>query len=63
MAWEAWKLFAVERLKVQVFQDRAALGQAAAAQAVRRIAQMQKEKGELRMIFASAPSQNEFWRR
>ncbi len=49
----------VERLRVSVYSDRRALGQAAAADIAARIRQLQKTRPNLRMIFAAAPSQNE----
>ncbi|TVY08115.1 glucosamine-6-phosphate deaminase [Paenibacillus cremeus] len=57
---EPIRAFTAEHLKVQVYSDRGALGKAAAEQAIERIRQLQWEKGSLRMIFAAAPSQNEF---
>lgn len=60
MTRQAWKSFTVEKLRVEVYPDRRAMGAAAAEQAIARIKQLQREKGELRMIFAAAPSQNEF---
>jgi glucosamine-6-phosphate deaminase len=50
----------IERLRVQVFADRRAMGIAAAADAARRISVLQREQGEVRIVFAAAPSQNEF---
>jgi glucosamine-6-phosphate deaminase len=50
----------IERLKVQVFKDRRNMGRAAAADAAQRIAELQREQDEVRIVFAAAPSQNEF---
>lgn len=60
MSENALKRFSVEQLDVQVFQDRVALGRTAAKHAIQRIVQLQQEKDEVRIIFAAAPSQNEF---
>jgi glucosamine-6-phosphate deaminase len=50
----------VDKLKVKVFGNRVELGNAAGEEAAARIRELIKEKGQIRMIFASAPSQNEF---
>jgi glucosamine-6-phosphate deaminase len=52
--------FAVEALRVRVFEDRAAMGHAAAAAVARTIAQRSRDAGRCRVVFAAAPSQNEF---
>lgn len=57
---EAERYFVVEKLKVKVFQDRKALGQAAGEEVATRMKELLKEKKNLFMVFASAPSQNEF---
>lgn len=49
----------VEKLKVEVYGDRRAMGEAAAADIAAKIRELQKSKLALRMIFAAAPSQNE----
>jgi glucosamine-6-phosphate deaminase len=49
----------VDRLRVQIFPDRAALGEAAGTAAAGEIARVLQEKGSARVILASAPSQNE----
>jgi glucosamine-6-phosphate deaminase len=49
----------IEKLRVQVYGDRAALGQAAGAAVADRMRTLLKTKRTLRMIFAAAPSQNE----
>lgn len=51
--------FALENLKVKIFQDRIAMGQAAGQVVASRMVEMLKKK-DLTMVFASAPSQNEF---
>ncbi|MBP1990846.1 TIM barrel protein [Paenibacillus eucommiae] len=50
----------VEQLKVNVYENRALMGQAAAKQAADSIRALQGQKEQLRLIFAAAPSQNEF---
>ncbi len=50
--------FSVESLRVEVHDDRASAGRAAAVS--RAIAQRQREHGRASVIFAAAPSQNEF---
>ncbi len=49
----------VDRLRVNVYPDRRALGEAAGADVATKIRALQKTKPNLRMIFAAAPSQNE----
>jgi glucosamine-6-phosphate deaminase len=49
----------VNRLRVNVYPDRRALGVAAGADVAAKIRQLQATKPNLRMIFAAAPSQNE----
>lgn len=50
----------VDRLKVKVFTNRVTLGEAAAEQAVKRIIELQGKQENIRIVFAAAPSQNEF---
>lgn len=50
----------VELLNVQVYPDRRSLGAAAAGQAAAAIRKLQGEQEALVMVFAAAPSQNEF---
>ena len=52
--------FSVDRLEVLVFEDRVALGHAAALEVARIIARRQKSARIANIIFAAAPSQNEF---
>ncbi len=52
--------FTVDQLRVAVFEDRAQLGQAAAANVTRAIAARQNEAERANVVFAAAPSQNEF---
>jgi glucosamine-6-phosphate deaminase len=49
----------VDRLNVKVFPDRAALGQAAGLAAAARIRVVQERQGEVNLLFAAAPSQEE----
>ena len=49
----------VDRLRVQIFPNRAALGEAAGTAAAGEIARALRERGSARVILASAPSQNE----
>jgi glucosamine-6-phosphate deaminase len=49
----------VDSLKVNVYDDRLALGAAAGAEVAARIKQLLSEKNGIRIIFAAAPSQNE----
>ncbi len=51
---------AVDSLQVEVFPSRQMMGQAAAADAAARITELLKEQERVRMVFAAAPSQNEF---
>jgi glucosamine-6-phosphate deaminase len=51
--------FQVDRLTVQVFNDRTDLGHAAAAAVAHAVAERQRAGGRARVIFAAAPSQNE----
>jgi glucosamine-6-phosphate deaminase len=51
--------FTVERLRVSVYDDRAAVGRAAALEVVRAVAARQEEAGSANVVFAAAPSQNE----
>ena len=49
-----------DKLKVLVLQDRAELGRTAAAMAGEKIRELLAAKPEINVIFAAAPSQNEF---
>lgn len=50
----------VDKLRVAIFKTRAELGQAAAADVAERIAGLLSAQDTVRMVFAAAPSQNEF---
>lgn len=52
--------FAVEGLKVEIFSDRKAMGEAAGQAVARKMKEVLKQKEKLFMVFAAAPSQNEF---
>lgn len=52
--------FTVEKLRVFVYEDRAAMGRAAAADVARSVAARQAAAGRANLIFAAAPSQDEF---
>lgn len=51
----------VESLVVQVYETRAELGKAAATKVSAKIKELLEEKDIVRMVFAAAPSQNEFF--
>lgn len=52
--------FDVDRLHVEVFNDRVQLGVSAGNQAAAKIRDLQKAQAIVRIVFAAAPSQNEF---
>ena len=52
--------FIVDKLKVQIFESRKTMGKAAGQAVAKKMREMLKEKEELVMVFAAAPSQNEF---
>ncbi|MBN2088337.1 glucosamine-6-phosphate deaminase [candidate division KSB1 bacterium] len=54
------KDFRVEKLKVKIYPSREKMGVAAARETARIMKQVLSEKDQLVMIFAAAPSQNEF---
>jgi len=54
------KEFKVDKLNVQVYASRKEMGEAAARIVRKKISDMLKEKETINMIFAAAPSQNEF---
>ncbi|TDG00244.1 glucosamine-6-phosphate deaminase [Paenibacillus piri] len=49
-----------DRLKIKIYESRQSLGQAAGAEAAARIKELLQANGHVRIIFAAAPSQNEF---
>ncbi|MEO8399100.1 MAG: glucosamine-6-phosphate deaminase [Ignavibacteriaceae bacterium] len=54
------KEFKIDDLFVKIFPDRAAMGKASAQEAAEKIKDLLKNKSEIRIVFAAAPSQNEF---
>jgi glucosamine-6-phosphate deaminase len=52
--------FAVDRLKVNIFPNRKAMGEAAGQAVAKKMKELLNEKQELLMVFGAAPSQNEF---
>ena len=53
------KAFEKDKLKVEIYDTRAEMGNAAARDIKAKIAQLLAEKREINLIFAAAPSQNE----
>lgn len=54
------KSFNRDNLSVKIFDTRSLMGEYAAAEVSKKINELLKEKKEINMIFAAAPSQNEF---
>ncbi len=54
------KEFKVDKLSVKIYEGRAQLGAAAALAAAAELRRLLEKQPEVRMIFAAAPSQNEF---
>ena len=54
------KTIKADRLTVKIYDSRKAMGVSAAVDVAAKIKEIAKAKGEVNMIFASAPSQNEF---
>lgn len=54
------RTFNKEKLEVRVYENRQLLGEAAAEAVYQKIIELMKAKDEVNIIFASAPSQNEF---
>jgi len=52
--------FSVDSLQVVVYEDRAQAGRAAAVDVARQIRRFQESAGQVNVVFAAAPSQNEF---
>jgi glucosamine-6-phosphate deaminase len=50
----------VDQLKVHVYADRYQMGTASALEVVEKIKELLRQKDRIRMVFAAAPSQNEF---
>lgn len=54
------KEFSAEKLKIKIYDSRKSMGLEAAEEAAIKIKELISKKGEINMIFAAAPSQNEF---
>ncbi|NHN30543.1 glucosamine-6-phosphate deaminase [Paenibacillus agricola] len=54
------KDYSVDSLKVQVFKDRKSLGASSGAAVAAKMRELLDQKANIRMVFAAAPSQNEF---
>jgi glucosamine-6-phosphate deaminase len=52
--------FKKDKLKVKIFNDKESLGKASAYDIAEKIKYLLRQKSEIRMVFAAAPSQNEF---
>ncbi|HOJ09836.1 MAG TPA: glucosamine-6-phosphate deaminase [Clostridiales bacterium] len=50
----------VDKLRVKIYETRQAMGEGAAKEAASKIKELISQKGEVNVIFAAAPSQNEF---
>lgn len=50
----------VDKLKVKIYETRQAMGEGAAKEAAAKIKELIDKKGEINVVFAAAPSQNEF---
>ena len=55
-----WETLSVDRLRVQVYPDRQAMGAAAARFLAAEMRRVLARRAALRIVFAAAPSQNEF---
>jgi glucosamine-6-phosphate deaminase len=54
------RVFAVEKLQVRIFSNRKEMGKAAGQSVAEKMKEILRERRALSMVFASAPSQNEF---
>ncbi len=52
--------FKIDKLLVRIFNDKESLGRASAHDTAEKIKYLLQQKSEIRMVFAAAPSQNEF---
>lgn len=52
--------FVVEKLAVEIHENRQALGKAAGTRAAEKMRELLKERDSINVVFAAAPSQNEF---
>lgn len=55
------KSFKKDKLNINIYEDRRSMGKAAADNVAAQIKKIQVEQKEIRMIFGSAPSQDEFF--
>ena len=53
------KMMQVDKLRVEIYENRTLMGEAAARDIKAKIAELLSEKAEINMIFAAAPSQND----
>ena len=53
------KAYKVDRLTVEIYENRTLMGEAAARDIKAKIAELLSKKSEINMIFAAAPSQND----
>ena len=53
------KSYKVDKLTVEIYENRTLMGEASARDIKAKIAELLKEKAEINMIFAAAPSQND----
>ena len=53
------KMMQVDKLRVEIYDNRTLMGEAAARDIKAKIAELLSEKAEINMIFAAAPSQND----
>lgn len=53
------RAYKVDKLSVEIYENRTLMGEAAARDIKAKIAELLKEKAEINMIFAAAPSQND----
>ncbi|GGH86367.1 glucosamine-6-phosphate deaminase [Pullulanibacillus pueri] len=54
------KSMTVDQLKIKTFADRDSMGVAAALHTARLLSELMEKQDQVRMVFAAAPSQNEF---
>ena len=57
---EPYQTEKVEQLQVNVYKDREEMGVSAAVEVIQKMKELLLKQNQVRMIFASAPSQNEF---
>ena len=57
------KTYKVDKLNVEIYENRTLMGKAAAQDIKAKIAELLSQKKEINMIFAAAPSQNDVLKR